>query len=93
MRGFKALRAVCLFAGLLVCWLEGLAKHVKVPARGEGPPHSLRVKEIKRLREGPPPYLANEQTKRALCARLRLQHPRIVGPFNRRLIRCFDTHG
>lgn len=59
MRGFKALRAVCLFAGLLVCWLEGLAKHVKVPARGEGPPHSLRVKEIKRLREGPPPYLAN----------------------------------
>jgi hypothetical protein len=31
--------------------LGGLGKQRKVPARGEGPAHSSRVKEIKRLSE------------------------------------------
>jgi hypothetical protein len=73
---------VCWFVGLLVCWFVGLlvcwANQRKVPARGEGPPHSLRVKDIKRLRErallNPTSQLASTPTNRVRAMRVLPYH-------------------
>ncbi len=42
MRGFKALRAVCLFVGLLVCWFVGLLARGLELGKATGSPSARR---------------------------------------------------